>query len=321
MKILVLSHSKPIDLITLNILENNLTDYFANKPLKLDLICFGEKNKLSNSPFFSSAAWHKMFFIDTTRKGIMEILSLRKNVYDLFIGNSFFLRNKLMGRFVKASKKITNTSTKINTKKPKIKDVLDQIKKVLKEIDPKKKRIQILPKVYIDKHNDKSSIISWMLGSETPLLFDDSQEIFMYFKIPNLHKKIFLNLLPDLLKHAINGSHQKSELLIVNEAVYWKKKLSKTLKKDTQKKIRVHFLNELDHHSLLPLIHNAKIIISNDTSLLLFSELLGKKNLFYTPNLKFKFGVLNYFYYTEKKLWKLNKKCLNEINYLFKHQS
>ena len=321
MKILVLSHSKPIDLITLNILENNLTDYFANKPLKLDLICFGEKKKLSANPFFNGAAWHKIFFVDTSRKGIKEILSVRKNVYDLFIGNSFFLRNKLLGRFVKASKKITNTSIKINTKKPKLKDVLGQIKKVLKEIDPEKKKIQILPKVYIDKHNDKSNIISWMLGSETPLLFDDSQEVFIYFKIPKLYKKIFLNLLPDLLKHVINGTRQKSELLIVNEAVYWKKTLSKTLKKETQKKTRVHFLSELEHHSLLPLIHNAKIIISNDTNLLLFSALLGKKNQLFTPKLKFKIGVLNYFYYSKNKLWKLNKKCLNEINYLLKHQS
>lgn len=321
MKILVLSHSKPIDLITLNILENNLTDYFANKPLKLDLICFGGEKKLLANPFFNSEAWHKIFFIDTTRKGIIEILSVRKNVYDLFIGNSFFLRNKLLGRFVRASKKITNTSLKINTKKSKLKDVLDQIKKVLKEIDPNKKKIQILPKVYMDKHHDKSNIISWMLGSETPLLFDDSQEVFIYFKIPKLYKKIFLNLLPDLLQKVVSGTRQKSQLLIVNEAVYWKKTLSKTLIRKTKKKIRVHFLNELEHHSLLPLIHNAKVIISNDSKLLLFSELLGKKNQLFTPKLKCKISILNYFYYSENRLWKLNKKCLNEINYLLKHQS
>ena len=157
-----------------------------------------------------------------------------------------------------------------------------------------------------------------MFNTESNSLLEDSKRIFIYFYFPKAHRTIFTQIIPEILNAIPQITFLPITLILENDAAYWNKQLEKKIHKNAQNRLEVHYLKVTDQSMLLPLINNAKIIISNNKSLMLFSQLLGKKNLLLTPKMKFKSNMINAIHY-RKKGDQLKEKSLNEIHYLLKH--
>ncbi len=246
MKILILSESKPVDLIHLNISLQLLAHKFGEPSLECHLIFFNSPVELIEPLVFCESNWTSInsFSYKNIKRIRTEILP---KTFDLLVlMKSYFFKNSI-SRILKYKNKI------------KFRDIVELQKLLdLNTIQPKLE-------LYLNSKSVKNSqmLIHWIFNSSLAVQFEQSKFVLVKYKDSLFSSRSRLRKLAQILQSISKFSRLKVILILEKSSSKRKNYLTSLTKDWGTKKLIMNLVDNDDLNSLFFLSRQATLVFVN----------------------------------------------------------